>query len=96
MSGPLWEYQIGGYQVLHKWLKDRKDRALTLNEVQTYCRIVTALAKTIEVQKEIDALYPSVEETLLEIELDEQGRTEHRACRVETAWTSDPGGDGLP
>jgi hypothetical protein len=61
----VWAYQIGGYQVCHKWLKDRKSRKLTLDEIRTYCRIATALAKTIEIQKEIDALYPAVEENLL-------------------------------
>jgi len=67
----VWEYQIGGYQVCHKWLKDRKDRHLSLDEIKTYCRIVTALSKTIEVQEEIDKLYPVVEENLLVIKLDE-------------------------
>jgi len=66
----VWEYQIGGYQVCHKWLKDRKDRHLSLDEIKTYCRIVTALSKTIEIQEEIDKLYPAVEESLLPIQLD--------------------------
>lgn len=65
----VWEYQIGGYQVCHKWLKDRKDRTLSLEEIKTYCRIVTALSKTIEVQVEIDKLYPEVEESLLTVKL---------------------------
>lgn len=58
----VWEYPIGGYQVCHKWLKDRKDRTLTVDEIRTYCCIVTALSKTIEIQAEIDTLYPAVEE----------------------------------
>ncbi|MGC9530440.1 MAG: type ISP restriction/modification enzyme, partial [Candidatus Bipolaricaulaceae bacterium] len=57
----VWAYQIGGYQVCHKWLKDRKDRRLSLDEIRTYCRITTALAKTIEIQTAIDELYPAVE-----------------------------------
>ncbi len=65
----LWQYRIGGYQVPHKWLKDRTGRVLSTEEVQTYCRILTALGKTIEIQAELDAVYPSVEESLLEIEL---------------------------
>jgi hypothetical protein len=65
----VWEYQIGGYQVCEKWLKDRYDRRLSLDEIQTYCRIVTALARTIEIQEEIDKLYPLVEENLLDIQL---------------------------
>ncbi|MBK6681464.1 MAG: hypothetical protein IPG53_16370 [Ignavibacteriales bacterium] len=54
ISEEVFQFTIGGYQVCHKWLKDRKGKELTLDEVQTYCKIVTALEKTIELQKEID------------------------------------------
>jgi predicted helicase len=64
MKEEVWEYQIGGYQVCEKWLKDRKGRSLTLEEIQTYSKIVTAITKTIELQKEIDKLYEKVEETI--------------------------------
>lgn len=57
----VWEYQIGGYQVCEKWLKDRKERTLNLDEIQTYCKIVTALSKTIQLQKVIDENYEGVE-----------------------------------
>lgn len=57
----VWEYMVGGYQVCEKWLKDRTGRTLTLDEVRTYCRIVTALARTLELQAEIDRLYVEVE-----------------------------------
>lgn len=62
----VWEYQIGGYQVCEKWLKDRKGRRLSLEEIKHYCNIVTALQKTIEVQKEIDAIYPQVEQDVIQ------------------------------
>jgi predicted helicase len=64
VSEEVWQYQIGGYQVCEKWLKDRKERTLTLEEIQTYCKIVTALSKTIELQNEIDKLYESVEKSV--------------------------------
>jgi hypothetical protein len=64
----LWEYQIGGYQVLEKWLKDRRNRQLTLDEIKTYCRIVTAIRRTIEIQEEIDALYPEAEAQTIPVE----------------------------
>ncbi|KAF0151224.1 MAG: Adenine specific DNA methyltransferase [Ignavibacteria bacterium] len=60
----VWQYQIGGYQVCEKWLKGRKEKTLTLEEIQTYCKIVTALSKTIEVQIEIDKYYESIEKSL--------------------------------
>ncbi len=60
----VWEYQIGGYQVCDKWLKDRKGR--TLDDIRTYCRIATAIQKTIEIQKAIDGIYTEAErETVL-------------------------------
>ena len=68
MEKEVWEYQIGGYQVCDKWLKDRKGKSLTLDDVRHYCKIVSALKKTIEIQKEIDKLYPKVEERLIEFE----------------------------
>lgn len=65
ISQEAWSYQIGGYQVCDKWLKDRKDRVLSLDEIQTYCRIVTAIHKTIEIQKSIDQSYEDLEQALL-------------------------------
>lgn len=50
----VWKYQIGGYQVLDKWLKDRKGRSLSLEDIRHYCR-VTALSKTIAIQAEIES-----------------------------------------
>jgi predicted helicase len=63
----LWEYQIGGYQVLAKWLKDRRDRVLSLEEIKTYCRVVTAIQRTIVLQEEIDAPYPEAEAHIVKI-----------------------------
>ena len=65
----VWEYQIGGYQVMDKWLKDRNKRILSLEEIQHYCRVATALKKTIEIQIKIDEIYPKVEKELLLIRL---------------------------
>ena len=62
----VWKYQIGGYQVCEKWLKDRKGRFLSADDIRHYCRVVTAIAKTIEVQKEIDKLYPEIEKATIE------------------------------
>ena len=63
----VWGYQIGGYQVADKWLKDRKTQTLSTEDIKHYCRVVTALAKTIDVQLEIDALYPEVEKNTIPI-----------------------------
>ena len=61
MPQHIWEYRIGAYQVCEKWLKDRQERILSLNEIQTYQRVLTALHRTIEVQRRLDEVYEGVE-----------------------------------
>jgi hypothetical protein len=63
VSPELWNYQIGGYQVLQKYLKDRKDRSM--DDPRYYCRIVTALAVTIALQSQIDKIYNDLEKELV-------------------------------
>lgn len=65
----LWEYQIGGYQVLYKWLKDRKERRLSTDDIRTFCRIVTAVRRTIDIQEQIDALFLDAEGDIIELHL---------------------------
>jgi predicted helicase len=57
----IWNYFIGGYQVLNKWLKDRKGKYLTDEEIKTYIKIIEALKQTLILQKEIDEIYPEIE-----------------------------------
>ncbi len=54
----VWEFQIGGYQVLHKWLKDRKGRQLSFDDTWHYQKIVVALKETMRLMEEIDELIP--------------------------------------
>jgi len=64
ISPEVWNYHIGGYQVLNKYLKDRKGRIM--DEAPHYCRIVTALSKTIDIQEKIDEIYPEAEKELVD------------------------------
>lgn len=63
----IWEYQIGGYQVMDKWLKDRKNHRLPLDAIKHYCRIATAIKQTIGLQNKIDELYSAVDKNLVRI-----------------------------
>ncbi|MBS3906278.1 MAG: N-6 DNA methylase [Syntrophaceae bacterium] len=65
----VWEYHIGGYQVSEKWLKDRKGRQLSSEEVAHYTRVITAIAETITIQETLDELFKEVETNLLEVKL---------------------------
>ncbi len=50
----VWDFHIGGYQVCHKWLKDRKGRSLSDEDLAHYQKIVVALNETILLMQEID------------------------------------------
>jgi sarcosine oxidase delta subunit len=54
----VWNFTIGGYQVCEKWLKDRRERQLTHDDLQHYKKIVAALSRTIELMSQIDATIP--------------------------------------
>ena len=51
----VWEFHVGGYQVCHKWLKDRKGRELTNSDKRHYQRVVAALGETIALMGQVDA-----------------------------------------
>ncbi len=50
----VWEFHVGGYQVCSKWLKDRRGRKLSYDDLPHYQRIVSALAETIRFMSDID------------------------------------------
>ena len=50
----VWNFHIGGYQVCQKWLKDRKGRTLSENDISHYQKIIVALHETIRIMREID------------------------------------------
>ena len=52
----VWNFHIGGYQVCEKWLKDRKDRKLSKEDITHYQKIVVALSETILLMKDIDTV----------------------------------------
>jgi predicted helicase len=50
----VWSFHIGGYQICQKWLKDRKGRTLSKDDIAHYQKIVVALAETIRIMQKID------------------------------------------
>jgi predicted helicase len=51
-----WNFYIGGYQPAQKWLKDRKDRELQVDDIRHYMKIIVALTETDRLMKEIDKI----------------------------------------
>jgi predicted helicase len=58
MLPDVWEFHIGGYQVCQKWLKDRKGKTLSYDELTHYQKVIVALKETIRLMAEIDELIP--------------------------------------
>ena len=56
---PVWAFHIGGYQVCEKWLKDRRGRQLSYEDLTHYQRVVVALKETIRLMAEVDAAIDS-------------------------------------
>jgi len=54
----VWEFSVGGYQPCQKWLKDRRGRTLSNDDIEHYEKIVVALQRTIRLMAEIDAAIP--------------------------------------
>jgi hypothetical protein len=50
----VWNFHVGGYQVCAKWLKDRKGRKLSREEITHYRQVVSVVNETITLMNEID------------------------------------------
>ena len=59
VSSEAWEFTIGGYQPAEKWLKDRRRRTLTYDEIAHYQRMCAALAETPRLMSRIDEVIAS-------------------------------------
>ena len=52
----LWDFYIGGYQVLDKWLKSRKNKKLDSKEIEVFIKIVNILSETLKLMDKIDKI----------------------------------------
>ena len=48
-----WNFYIGGYQPAQKWLKDRKGRVLTNEDIEHYQKIIVVLNETERIMRDI-------------------------------------------
>lgn len=53
----VWSLTVGGYAPAQKWLKDRKGRRLTFDDIDNYQRVIVGLDKTIRLMTEIDETF---------------------------------------
>jgi hypothetical protein len=53
ISKEMWGYKIGAYQVLEEYLKDRKKREMSLEEIGHYMRVAKALKRKTQGEEEV-------------------------------------------
>jgi predicted helicase len=53
----VWNLHIGGYQVLDKWLKNRKKRELSVREILHFIQVIEVLKETIRIMNEINEIH---------------------------------------
>jgi hypothetical protein len=53
----VWSFYIGGYQPAQKWLKDRKGRELSFDDILHYQKMVYVLGETGKLMREIDKAF---------------------------------------
>jgi predicted helicase len=52
----IWQFRIGGYQIAHKWLKDRRGRVLTATEIEAYLTLLSIQCETIRLMQRVDSI----------------------------------------
>lgn len=57
----VWQFVIGGYQVLDKYLKYRKNRKLSREEIEHLLKVVTAIKFTIDKMRVADELFKKID-----------------------------------
>ncbi|MDR2498257.1 MAG: N-6 DNA methylase [Tannerellaceae bacterium] len=52
-----WNFYIGGYLPARKWLKDRRGRTLSYEEIEHYRRIISVICETDRLMRAIDLIF---------------------------------------
>ena len=53
----VWDFEVGSYKVLYKWLNERKTGTLSYQDITIFKKIVYGLNETIKIMKDIDKIY---------------------------------------
>jgi hypothetical protein len=59
ISNEVWNYTVGGYQVLDKYLKGIEDKLM--KDPALFCKVIAAITHTIEIQQKLDSLFKQIE-----------------------------------
>ncbi len=54
-----WNFYVGGYQPAQKWIKDRHERELNMEDIEHYQQMIVALSETLKIMEQIDKVLTS-------------------------------------
>jgi len=57
----VWNFEVGGYKVCERWLRERNGRKLNSDDQTEFMRIVGSFKETLRLQQELDSLFPQIE-----------------------------------
>lgn len=60
-----WNFYIGGHQILDRWLKVRKGKKLSLEDIRHFIKIIASIRETIRKMQKLDDHYDNVEKSLI-------------------------------
>lgn len=63
----IWNYEVGGYRVCERWLRERNGRKLNSDDQTNFMRIVGSIKETLKLQQELDALFPQIEQNVISL-----------------------------
>jgi len=65
ISDEEWNFYIGGHQVLDRWLREMKNKRLSLEEIRHFIKIVACIRETIKLMQILDGLYDNLEKSII-------------------------------
>ena len=65
ISNEEWNFYIGGHQVLDRWLREMKNKRLSLEEIRHFIKIVACIRETIKLMQILDGLYDNLEKSII-------------------------------
>lgn len=63
----VWNYEVGGYRVCERWLRERSGRKLNSDDQTVFMRVIGSIRETLKLQQELDVLFPQIETNVVSL-----------------------------
>lgn len=70
VSKAVWEFEVGKNRIIQQYIKDRKDKVLSLADMIQFYKITNAVEGTLDIQTKIDGIYPAIIADTIKVNLE--------------------------